>query len=418
MVSESVYAKPAYGLHPYQRQVLDDLLEALRPDPLSVVTESRRVVAHMPTGAGKTRVACHTACSLLNRTRSEEKIVVWLASTEELCEQAANDLVEAWEHLGNRPVMVHRYWGDSFLDLYNLEGGFLVAGLPKLWAVSGRNVRLMRSLAEITVGVIFDEAHQAIARTYRYLTEQLLSYQPPLLGLTATPGRSAAIHDPDYELAEMFGANKVTIDSRGHGNPVTYLIRQGYLADPEFVPVETTSEVQIDQPREGFDYTSSDLRTLGDDEAWQRAIVDVTLSALRTHLRVLVFCPSVSSARNCARLVRNEGVRAELVLGETPEELRRASIEGFRSESREPIALFNHGVLTAGFDAPRTRCVVIGRPTTSLVLYSQMIGRAMRGRRSGGNRTCQIYTVVDNNLPGFRSIAEAFVNWEELWQQN
>ena len=320
--------------------------------------------------------------------------------------------------MGNRPVMVYGYWGDAILDLYNLESGFLVAGLPKLWAVSGRDVRLMQRLAEITAGVIFDEAHQAIARTYRYLTEQLLSYQPPLLGLTATPGRSAAIDDADYHLAEMFGTNKVTIDPRGHGNPVRYLIRQGYLADPEFVPVETTTQVMVNEPREGFDYASSDLRTLGDDRSWQAAIVDVTLTALGTHRRVLVFCPSVSSARNCAKAVESKGLRAEVVLGETQEEQRRASIERFRSESHEPMALFNYGVLTAGFDAPRTRCVVIGRPTTSLVLYSQMVGRAMRGRRSGGNRTCQIYTVVDTSLPGFGSVAESFTNWEELWQQN
>ena len=71
MASDTVSVKPAYGLHPYQRQVLDDLLDALRPDPLNIVLESHRVVAHMPTGAGKTRVACHTACSLLSRASSE-----------------------------------------------------------------------------------------------------------------------------------------------------------------------------------------------------------------------------------------------------------------------------------------------------------------------------------------------------------
>ena len=417
MVSDTALVEPAYGLHPFQRQVLKDLLNVLRSDPLNIAPESRRVVVHMPTGAGKTRLACHAACRLLSSSGSEGKIVVWLASTEELCAQAADDLSQAWEHLGNRPIMIHRYWGSSSLDLYNLESGFLVAGLPKLWAVSGRDVRLMQTLAEITAGVIFDEAHQAIARTYRYLTEQLLSYQPPLIGLTATPGRSADIDDPDYELAEMFGTSKITIDPRGHGNPVTYLIRQGYLADPEFIPVEIAAQVQISRPREGFDYTSTDLRTLGDDSAWQAAIVDVTLSALRTHRRVLVFCPSVSSARNCAVAVSDEGLRSAVVLGETPDEQRRANIVEFRADTREPMALFNYGVLTAGFDAPRTRCVVIGRPTTSLVLYSQMVGRAMRGRRSGGNRTCQIYTVVDTNLPGFGSVAEAFTNWEELWQQ-
>ena len=418
MVSDTALVEPAYGLHPFQRQVLDDLLQVLRSDPLNIAPESRRVVVHMPTGAGKTRLACHAASSLLSRSGSEGKIVVWLASTEELCAQAVDDLSQAWEHLGNRPIMIHRFWGNSSLDLYNLESGFLVAGLPKLWAVSGRDIRLMQTLAEITAGVIFDEAHQAVARTYRYLTEQLLSYQPPLIGLTATPGRSADIDDPDYELAEMFGTSKITIDPRGHGNPVTYLIRQGYLADPEFIPVEIAAQVQISQPREGFDYTSTDLRTLGDDSAWQAAIVDVTLSALRTHRRVLVFCPSVSSARNCAVAVSDEGLRSAVVLGETPDEQRRANISEFRADTREPMALFNYGVLTAGFDAPRTRCVVIGRPTTSLVLYSQMVGRAMRGRRSGGNRTCQIYTVVDTNLPGFGSVAEAFTNWEELWQQD
>ena len=79
------------------------------------------------------------------------------------------------------------------------------------------------------------------------------------------------------------------------------------------------------------------------------------------------------------------------------------------------MALLNYGVLTAGFDAPATSCVVVARPTTSVVLYSQMVGRAMRGRRVGGNRYCEIHTVVDTNTPGFRSVADAFANWEELW---
>ena len=81
------------------------------------------------------------------------------------------------------------------------------------------------------------------------------------------------------------------------------------------------------------------------------------------------------------------------------------------------MALLNYGVFTAGFDAPVTSCVVVARPTASVVLYSQMVGRAMRGTRVGGNRNCDIWTVVDTNLPGFRSVADAFENWEELWKQ-
>ena len=415
--SDTVRVEPAYGLHPYQRQVLDDLMGFLRPNPRDIVPASQRAIVHMPTGAGKTRVACHAACSLLGGAQAEGKVVVWLASTEELCDQAAEDLERAWSVLGNRPIAIYRYWGDSSLDITELESGFLVAGLPKLWAVSGKDVRLMRDLAEVTAGVIYDEAHQAIARTYRYLTEQLLTYQPPLLGLTATPGRTATIGDPDYELAKMFGFNKVAIDSRGHGDPVTYLIKQGYLAEPDFSQVEVSSQVRVTKPKEGFDYAYKNLFELGEDKTWKKAIVDATISAMRRHSRTMVFCPSVQSVRECAEAIRNMGKRAEVVLGETSDENRRCSIERFKDDSKEPIALFNYNVLTAGFDAPRTRCVVIGRPTTSLVLYSQMMGRAMRGRQSGGNRACQIYTVIDTNLPGFGSVAEAFSNWEELWRQ-
>ena len=80
-----------------------------------------------------------------------------------------------------------------------------------------------------------------------------------------------------------------------------------------------------------------------------------------------------------------------------------------------PFVLNNYGVLTTGFDAPKASAVVIARPTRSLVLYSQMIGRVIRGPKAGGTETCEIVTVVDPHLPGFGSVAEAFSNWEDAW---
>ena len=169
----SEMVEPVYGLHPYQRQVLTDALAALSSGP-------RRTVIHMPTGAGKTRVACHLACNLLKQPSAECKVVVWMASTEELCDQAASDLARAWYSLGDRPARVHGFWGSSDTDLRQLDSGFLVAGMQKLYAASNRDVRLMRDIAENVAGVIFDEAHQAVAETYAFLTEQLATYQPPL----------------------------------------------------------------------------------------------------------------------------------------------------------------------------------------------------------------------------------------------
>nr|WP_276751020.1 hypothetical protein [Chlorogloeopsis fritschii] len=59
----------------------------------------------------------------------------------------------------------------------------------------------------------------------------------------------------------------------------------------------------------------------------------------------------------------------------------------------------------------------IARPTKSLVLYSQMVGRAIRGLKAGGNATAEIVTVVDSQLPGFGSVASAFHNWEDVWRK-
>jgi len=79
------------------------------------------------------------------------------------------------------------------------------------------------------------------------------------------------------------------------------------------------------------------------------------------------------------------------------------------------VVIVNYGVLTTGFDAPKTSAALIARPTKSLVLYSQMVGRAIRGTRAGGNMDAEIVTVTDPNLPGFGDVAEAFTNWEDVW---
>ena len=413
MASETYEDKvsPEYSLYPHQRQVLRDIHRALS-------SPERRAVAHLPTGAGKTRVASHMACRLLNDADTEGALIVWLASSEELCEQAADELSVAWRHLGLREVQVHRSWGTRSLNLRELPSGFLVTGLAKLRAASESDHTLLAHLAQQAAAVIFDEAHQAVARTYAFVTEQLCSTRPPLLGLTATPGRTARLTDTDYRLAEMFNHTKVSIDPRGHDSPVTYLIQNQYLADPRFVPISFDSGIGVMEPEPGVDYSRDDLDSLGRDDERTSKIVELAKNAATRHPRTIVFCPSVNNAVECNRFLRGEGVASQVITAGTHSEERRSIIDAFRDDSREHMVMFNYGVLTAGFDAPRTRCVIIARPTTSLVLYSQMAGRAMRGPRAGGNRTAEIMTVADTNLPGFGSVTDAFTNWEDLWSNN
>ena len=406
-----ITVSPKFPLYPYQRQVLADIVRALS-------SPERRAVAHLPTGAGKTRIAAHTACHLLNERDTNDSLVIWLAATEELCEQAAAQLSEAWTHLGRRDACIHRYWGSRSLDLRRLPSGFLVTGLAKLRSAAFQDNTLLAHLAHRAAAIIFDEAHQAVAKTYSFITEQLCSVRPPLLGLTATPGRSANRTEDDYRLVSMFNHNKVSIDPRGHGNPVTYLIQNRYLADPRFVPVSFESDATIADPQPGMDYSKDDLDHLGDNRERTCRIVELAKAAAARHPRTIVFCPSVESALECNKLLQEKRIVTNVITANTPSEDRRAIINFFRSDSREHVVLFNYGVLTAGFDAPRTRCVIIARPTTSLVLYSQMAGRAMRGPRAGGNSKAEILTVADTNLPGFGSVTDAFTNWEELWSTN
>ena len=402
---------PGYSLYPHQRQVLRDVLQAL-------TSPERRAVAHLPTGAGKTRIASHAACQLLNESDIDGSLIVWLTSTEELCEQAADELSKAWAYLGLREAYVHRFWGNRALDLRRLPSGFLVTGLAKLRAAAFSDHTLLAHLASHAAAVIFDEAHQAVAATYSFITEQVCSTRPPLLGLTATPGRTASLTEADYRLANMFNNTKVSIDPRGHDSPVTYLIQNQYLADPRFVPISFDSEIAVREPEAGIDYARDDLERLGRDNERTSKIVELAKDAAARHRRTIVFCPSVESAVECNRLLLHQGVVSYVITANTHSDQRRATIDAFRGDSREHMVMFNYGVLTAGFDAPRTRCVIIARPTTSLVLYSQMAGRAMRGPRAGGNRTAEIMTVADTSLPGFGSVTEAFTNWEDLWSSN
>ena len=412
--------RAAYVLYPHQRDVVAGLLDYLDASRASGLSPAdRRVVAHLPTGAGKTRVASHVVCHLLNSgSRDERGLVIWLANAAELCEQACEELSLAWSHLGRWDAPLHRFWGEYDSDLPAISGGFLVAGLQKLWASSRESRRQLIQLSSIAAVVVFDEAHQAMAPTYERMVEALQWENPPLLGLTATPGRGALLGPEDLRLAELFRGHKVTIDPRGHGNPVTYLIDGGYLASPLFRQVEFTSEDETVDLGDAADYGGGLLDTIGRDERRFTAVSDLVAREMRRHNRVMVFCPSVDNAVATAEDLRGRRLDAAAVTGGTDSEERSSTIRRFRSREGPAMALLNYGVFTAGFDAPATSCVIVARPTASVVLYSQMVGRAMRGTKVGGNRNCDIWTVVDTNLPGFRSVADAFQNWEELWNQD
>lgn len=417
---QAAATEPTHGLFEHQRRAALDVHGVL-------TGSSRRVMLHLPTGVGKTRTAMRVVALHLLERRCPG-VVVWLASGRELLEQAAAEFTATWTSVGDRSVNFQRVFGSYDLDESQLADTVIFAGFAKLHALAARDQQMLWRLAEQTTLVVVDEAHQAVAPTFSRLVEMLASMRDDgaLLGLSATPGRTWADIDKDEVLATMFKRNKVGLKIPGADNPVTALIEEGFLAKPRFTQLGvgatcsmSAAEVQRlldDAAERDEDFPEELLDELGRDSGRNQAILrDVQRLIAEGHTRILLFAPSVAAAKLLATLMSVMGVPSDVVTGETGEAQRERVIRRFKQRSGEPLVLCNFGVLTTGFDAPGTSAAVIARPTRSLVLYSQMVGRAIRGPKAGGGSTCEVVTVVDTDLPGFGDVAEAFTNWEDVW---
>ncbi|NVK44709.1 MAG: DEAD/DEAH box helicase [Rhodobacteraceae bacterium] len=408
-------AHVGYGLFAHQR------LAAKRTEFL-LSKGPHRCVLHMPTGAGKTRTSMHLIGSHLSA--NEPTLVVWLAQNIELLDQAADEFQKSWRFLGNRDVGLWRLWGSKRVDLANARDGLVVAGLGKMAAIEKHSVNDLLSLADRTSLVVIDEAHQAIAPTYRSVLDALATKRAAtrLLGLTATPGRTWADLGKDEELSEFFGREKVMLEIEGHPDPVTYLMEEGYLARPHFRTLNVQAGLDLTQDdmselSHAIDVPSGVLERLGQSTQRNLKIIAECEDLVASHRRVIVFAPSVANAKMLAAIMVARGTEALVVTGESAPAARERAIRRFKSQAPEPIVMFNYGVLTTGFDAPQTSAAIIARPTKSLVLYSQMVGRATRGVKAGGNEVSEIVTVTDIEMHGFGDVADAFCNWEDVWNE-
>jgi superfamily II DNA or RNA helicase len=237
-----------------------------------------------------------------------------------------------------------------------------------------------------------------------------------LIGLSATPGRTWNNIEADAELANFFGGEKLTIEVPGYSDPVQFLVDHGYLARTHFrrlISAATDFRAELDSA--GDDISQASLLELGENQDRNVQIVRVVEELFERHSRIILFAASVPHAKLISMILSLRGLDSSVVTAETDPVTREALIRRFKLEDGSKRIICNYGVLTTGFDAPKTSAAVIARPTRSLVLFSQMVGRAIRGPRAGGNANCEIVTIVDPSLPGFGSVADAFNNWEDVW---
>ncbi|GLY31588.1 DEAD/DEAH box helicase family protein [Kineosporia sp. NBRC 101731] len=399
-------------LHEYQVRVADRIRRVLRGED-----KHHRGMVSLPTGAGKTRVAVEAVV----RAAAFEGLrgpVLWLAQSDELCEQAVQTWSLIWRSVGPpERLRVSRLWAGNDAEPY--EDGFhvVVATDDKMTSVYRRDE--YRWLREATV-VIIDEAHTSISQSYTPLLEWLgrgrsRASGKPLIGLSATPFRGVSSEETQ-RLVGRYDTNLLT-DDAFEGDPHEELQAMGVLAKVRHEVLQGAEiDLSVDELRELRErrrVAPSLQDRLGRDDRRNRTIVESILG-LPSDWTVLLFAPSVDSARALAAILSNKGVPAMAVSGETDKAARRHYVDQFRK--KELRVLTNYGVFAQGFDAPAVRAVYVTRPTFTTNLYQQMIGRGLRGPLNGGSDEVLIINVEDN----FRQFGEqlAFHHFDYLWQSS
>ncbi|MFI8856879.1 DEAD/DEAH box helicase [Streptomyces prasinus] len=398
-------------LHDYQEDLvrnISTLLDRLAP---------QRGMLSLPTGAGKTRVTAEAVIRWVKRVGDLKGPLLWIAQTEELCEQAVQSWKFVWSKVGaERPLTISRLWSSN-------EVGNVVDHPHLVVATDAKLQRCLDTdqytwLREPAL-VIVDEAHTAISKRYTEVLGLLglTQYETRrhLLGLTATPFRNTN-EDETRRLITRFGNRRLDEGVFPSGDPYRDLQEWGMLAQVEHHTLEG-GRIVLDQDEKTHAERMAMLsrateQRLADDHERSLRIVE-SVADLPSDWPTLLFATSVDHAKYLAAMLNDRGVRSAAVDSTTSAQDRRTRIENFRNGRIR--VLTNYGVLTQGFDAPATRVVVVARPVYSTNVYQQMIGRGLRGPKNGGKDTCLILN-VDDNIANFDT-ALAFTQFEHLWSR-
>lgn len=391
----------------FQMSVLGEALRRLH-------VKLSRFIIQMPTGAGKTRTAVELVTQYINDS-GDNPIVVWLAHSEELCEQACQCFKDVWVHVARKKIRLIRGWGGGRISEATDESTFIVGSFQKLHSMIRKNNNLKFLFSSRVRLIIVDEAHKSTAPTYKQVISALCNDKTRIVGLTATPGRT--IMDETRELADFYFQDIVNIDTGSDMSPVSYLTSIGVLSSVNYIQLRTSVEyaLTLHQKRrmeQDFDFPKGFLDKMGNDDIRNIEIMKRLLLECSVGNSVLFFACSINQSMFVTALLLYFNYSAAHIDGHTERNRRSSIISGFRSGDIK--VLCNYGVLSTGFDAPNTDTVFIARPTNSVVLYSQMIGRGLRGPAVGGTQSCRIIDVIDN-IQGYGDQDRVYKYFDEFW---
>lgn len=396
--------------HAYQSVTIENIRRLLRGEGPA------RGMVSLPTGAGKTRVAVEAIVGHMSSS-TDPMLVVWIAQTDELCEQAVETWTYIWRAIGpDQELSVGRLWGGNVVE--ESPGMAVVIATP----ATLRNCVEKKQYDWLPTAdlVVTDEAHHAIAPEYTQVFgwlgrdfRNVDDHDRPMIGLSATPFRG----NNDKEsaaLARRYALNRLDTGAFGDVRPHEFLQSAGVLAQVSH-HVLKGAEVKMSEEEKSYTRNYKTLHPevearLGEDDERNRQIIE-SIESLPEDWTAIVFAASVSHAQVLASLLTYRGISSVAISGETDRAVRRNVVQEFKAGRVRVVT--NYGVLAQGFDAPAVQAVYITRPTFSPNLYQQMIGRGLRGPANGGSENVLIVNVEDNFVQFGDQLA--FHDFDYLW---
>ncbi len=316
----------------------------------------RSVMAQMPTGTGKTYLLTAVIDSFV---KNNPNVKVWIVAHR-------RELVSQIE--------------ETVQKFYAYSASANTSLLPSVKAMSIQWLSRHYDEIEDEPGmIVIDEAHHALAKTYKEMWERFPKAK--FLGLTATPCR---LNGKGF--MDLFD---VLVQSWN----IPEFISKGRLATYDFVSIKADGATQrlIDS-----------LQKRGADGDYQNKEMDMLLNKKTSIERLyqsfdeygkdrkgIVYAINISHAQRITELYREHGVKAVAIDSKTPTAERQADIKAFKRG--EIQVLVNVDIFSEGFDCPDVEFVQLARPTLSLAKYLQMMGRGLRVAK--GKKNC---VIIDN----------------------
>jgi len=393
--------KENFGLENFQIRIKNQILNSIYQDKL-------KAIIHMPTGSGKTKTILSSLIDYNSKSRFlDDNFFIWLAHSDELCDQAKDTFENLWNLYGDKELPAIRLKDQSLNDIKNFNRGIIICTYAKLhrMRMNDNGSKILEFIRSKSKFIIADEAHMVPANTFKSSIEFITKLDfSILIGLTATPG--GYYTEQTQELAEYFEKNKISITDNDFNDldgdeAINFLQKEGVLSVIKTHQIKTDFNFEFNDLEKQKILSSFDeglspelIKQMEKDEERNICIYGELQSLYERDMNTIVFACSLDHTKLLHKICILTGMNVGKIDDKTSYKKRKQLIGAYKSGQIKII--FNYGVLSTGFDAPGTKAILISRPTTSPILYSQMIGRGLRGPKFKGNKECLLIDMKDN----------------------